>query len=109
VCGVDGAARIDHDADTWLGFDPDGGAIDSTGSKITKAGSQSMTAVGSDRNKPQNALAGNHCGSLNRLGAEALDQVPFCEGRLRKRRQFTDVSSWTARRKIERGSNLRCS
>ena len=35
-----------------------------------------MTAVGANRNKPQNALAGNHRGSLNLLGAEALDQVP---------------------------------
>ena len=35
-----------------------------------------MTAVGSNGNQPQNTLAGNHYGSLNHLGAEALDQVP---------------------------------
>ena len=73
---LEGVAGFDHDADAWFDLDPGDDTIDFTGSKITKASPQCMSAVGSNCNKPQNALARNQSGSLKLLGVEALDQVP---------------------------------
>ena len=97
---LEGITGFNHDADTWFGLDPGDDAIDPGGSKAAKAGSQCMPAVDSNRNKPQNALAGNHFGPLDYFGAEALDQIPP-RGRVGESRQFTnfgdfgrDIGSW---------------